>query len=379
VRRATLLLVVLLSAAHLQAERAISLDYYYTPGCASCARFLAEEIPRLERSLGLPLHVSRRDALDPKVFSELDARAAALGVTVTGLPVIVAGDTVLQGEGEIRARLAPLLERLAAAPQGPAAQTPAAPSAAAPAPAAPPARAPVEERLAILPVIAGGLLDGVNPCAFTTLIFLLASLALAGRGRREVLVIGGLFTLGVFLTYLGIGLGFFAALRAAAAFPVVSLVLRWVLVAILVAFAGLSFYDFAVIRAGRPTEIILQLPKILKRQIHASIRTRVRSATVAASSLALGFLVSVFEFACTGQVYLPTLAYLVRLRPGPAPILLLVAYNLGFIAPLLAVFVASGLGVGSERITRLFQRRMGAVKVGLGVFFLALAVLTLAG
>ena len=73
--------------------------------------------------------------------------------------------------------------------------------------------------MSVVAVAAAGLLDGVNPCAFTTLIFLLASLALAGRGRREVLAIGAFFSLAVFLTYLAIGLGFFAALRAAAVVP----------------------------------------------------------------------------------------------------------------------------------------------------------------
>jgi cytochrome c biogenesis protein CcdA len=194
-----------------------------------------------------------------------------------------------------------------------------------------------------------------------------------------VLLIGALFSLAVFLTYLAVGLGFFAALRAAAAFPVVSAALRWVLVAVLVGFAGLSIYDFARIRSGRPTEILLQLPRGLKRRIHQSIRTRTRSAALAGSSLALGFFVSVFEFACTGQVYLPTLAYLVRLRREPVALLLLALYNLAFILPLLAVFAASWLGVGSPRITAFFQRRMGAVKLGLGLFFLALAAFTLAG
>jgi hypothetical protein len=85
----------------------------------------------------------------------------------------------------------------------------------------------------------------------------------------------------------------------------VSAILRWVLVGVLAVFAGLSLYDFTLIRRGRASEMLLQLPTALKRRIHASIRTRVRTAALAGSSLVLGFLVSIFEFACTGQVYLP--------------------------------------------------------------------------
>ena len=79
----------------------------------------------------------------------------------------------------------------------------------------------------------------------------------------------------------------------------------------------------------------------------------------------LGFLVSIFEFACTGQVYLPLLAYLTRVRQQTTALLLLGLYNLCFIVPLLVVFGASYLGVGSQRITTLFQKRMGAIKLAL--------------
>jgi cytochrome c biogenesis protein CcdA len=231
----------------------------------------------------------------------------------------------------------------------------------------------------VLTVVAGGLIDGINPCAFTTLIFLLASLALAGRGRREVLVIGALFSLAVFLSYFLIGLGFFAALRAATAVPLVSVLLRWVLVGVLFVFAGLSVYDYTRIRAGHPAEMLLQLPASFKKRIHASIRSRVRIAALAGSSLALGFLVSVFEFACTGQVYLPLLGSFARMHRQLDGLGLLALYNLCFIAPLLVVFGASYMGVSSGRITALFQARMGLVKIGLAVFFVGLAVFTLVG
>ena len=237
----------------------------------------------------------------------------------------------------------------------------------------------VSDRFAVVPILLAGLVDGINPCAFTTLIFLLASLALAGRGRREVLLIGALFTLAVFLTYLGMGLGLFAALRAASAAPVVSLVLRWVLVLVLAVFAGLSVYDFTLIRAGRSSEMLLHLPSALKRRIHTSIRGTMRTTALAGSSLVLGFLVSIFEFACTGQVYLPMLGVLARLHRQADALALLALYNLCFIAPLLVVFGASYLGVSSGRITTLFQAHMGKVKLGLAAVFIGLAVFTLVG
>jgi cytochrome c biogenesis protein CcdA len=272
----------------------------------------------------------------------------------------------------IREKLPEVLTALA---DGQAAAAQRASTPAPPAPTAP----PIIEKLAVLPVIAAGLIDGINPCAFTTLIFLLASLALAGRGRSEVIVIGALFSFAVFLSYFLIGLGLFTALRAAAAVSIVSVLLRWVLVGVLFVFAGLSVYDYTRIRAGHPTEMLLQLPASFKKRIHASIRSRVRLAALAGSSLVLGFLVSVFEFACTGQVYLPLLGYLARMQGRASAVGLLALYNFFFILPLLVVFGASYLGVSSGRITTVFQAHMGKVKLGLAVVFLGLAVFTLVG
>jgi cytochrome c biogenesis protein CcdA len=351
----------------------VTLFYYYTPGCRSCEEFLGTEIPRMERELGIRIDIQRKDLLDAAVYQELSRFASEVGQDVHAAPALRAGGTLLQGDPEIRQRLAGTLRAALAAARpdtspagGPAAGAIASPSS-------------IPDRLSILPVVAAGLIDGINPCAFTTLIFLLASLALGGRGRREVLLIGALFSLAVFLTYFAIGLGFFAALRVASTVSVVSVILRWALVAALLVFAGLSVYDYTLIRAGRPTEMLLQLPSALKKRIHASIRTHVRTATIAASALVLGFFVSIFEFACTGQVYLPLLGYLVRVHRQGYAVGLLLLYNLCFIVPLLAVFGASFFGVSSGGVTRFFQTHMGKVKLALAAVFIGLAVFTLVG
>src|SRR5690606_11931063 len=62
-------------------------------------------------------------------------------------------------------------------------------------------------QFSLLAVVVAGLLDGLNPCAFTTIIFFVSYLALVGRKGREILIIGAVFTLAVFLTYLAMGLG----------------------------------------------------------------------------------------------------------------------------------------------------------------------------
>ena len=339
----------------------VRLFYYYSPACHSCLRFLKREIPRLERKLGLRLSVEKRDILTAPAYEEFIALAERLEADEPALPAVLVGDTLLLGERRIAGELEALLQSARGEEAGEYTFL---------------GSKDLSKRLSVLPVALAGLLDGVNPCAFTTLIFLLSALTLAGRNRREILLLGVFFSFSVFSTYFLIGLGLFRALRLAAAFPMIAEVLRVILVAVLLLFAGLSLYDALLIRRGRSRDIVLQLPALLKQRIHRSIRTRVKSITLATSALSLGFLVSVFELACTGQVYFPTLAYMARLERSLGVYLLLGIYNIGFILPLLVVFILVYSGIKSERISSYFRRHLGGLKVSLAALFVLLAVLT---
>ena len=385
----------------------ITMRYYFSPGCRSCTEFVNEEIPRLEKEFGLEITLIQRNVLSPKDYEELTALLAGMERKLEELPVLVFGGRVLQGERRIRRKVRDELEEAAAVgaaagaggtvpgPEGSASASDAAaedggkpgsddgrpedsrPEDGGARAGEAQARKVIPEKLSFLPVIAAGLLDGINPCAFTTIIFLISALAVAGRGRKEVLILGICFAVAVFATYFLVGLGLLSALRTASYFPVVAEIIRWVLVAALAVFAALSIYDYTRIRKGNTPEILLQLPKGIKRRIHASIRERSRSAALVASSLVLGFLISIFELACTGQVYFPTIAYMVQGENRSLGYLLLAVYNFGFIVPLLAVFLLAYAGVGSERITKAFQKNLGTVKLGLAGLFAALAVLTI--
>ena len=61
--------------------------------------------------------------------------------------------------------------------------------------------------LSVAAVVLAGLIDGVNPCAFATILFFVSYLAVSRRQRREMLLVGGAFALGVFVTYFAVGLG----------------------------------------------------------------------------------------------------------------------------------------------------------------------------
>ena len=350
---------------------AVRLSYIYSSGCRSCERFLSQQIPALEEELGIDLEVERTDIFDVKAYDRHLRLLERLGEQERAYPAVVVGERVLQGEREIDSGLREAIVILAAGTQRGAEP----PTAGLPEESAGPVRRKLD--LAVLPVIAAGLLDGINPCAFTTLIFLVSALAVAGKSRRQVLILGLFYSASVFVTYFLIGLGFLSAVRYAQSFVLLAHIIRWALVAALAVFAGLSSYDYVQLRRGKTAKVVLQLPSALKKRIHASIRSRARSAALVGSALALGFLVTLFELACTGQVYLPTIVYALRTGKQLSSYAYLLLYNLGFIAPLLAVFALSFAGLGLKSLTSFFQKSLAGVKLAMAGLFVCLAVLTI--
>ena len=104
----------------------------------------------------------------------------------------------------------------------------------------------------LLTVLGAGLLDGVNPCAFATVISFVSYLAFVGRKDRQALLAGLAFTAAVFVAYLRIGLGVLAFLRSLAGIALAARALYLVTVASCLLLATFNLYDYYRIRRGRP-------------------------------------------------------------------------------------------------------------------------------
>ncbi len=227
----------------------------------------------------------------------------------------------------------------------------------------------------VLTVTFAGLVDGLNPCAFATLIFFVSYLTLSGRRGWGILMVGAAFTLGVFLAYLVVGVGFYKVLDLLG--DLLTTLGRWVygLTALLCAgLAVFSFLDFLKARRGEIGDMALNLPHGLRMRINAVIRRGRKSQAFVAGAFFTGVVVSLLELACTGQVYLPTIIFVVS-RPElrVRALLFLVLYNLLFILPLVVVFILAYYGTGSKQLTRFLQRRAAMVKLGMALLFAALA------
>jgi cytochrome c biogenesis protein CcdA/thiol-disulfide isomerase/thioredoxin len=239
------------------------------------------------------------------------------------------------------------------------------------------AAARVEQRFrsfGLLTVVGAGLIDGVNPCAFATLVFFISYLALTGRGKRQILATGIAFTAGVFATYLALGFGLYRLLSRLAVLSALGRAIYALTAVVCLAFAVLSLHDFLQARKGRLEDMRLRLPAQLRRRVNAAIRGVMQPGKAAAAAAVAGVVVSSVELACTGQVYLPTLIFVAsrpELRASAAGALLL--YNLAFILPLVVVFVVAGFGASSDRLRLLLSRHSATVKLLTAGLFLVLA------
>jgi cytochrome c biogenesis protein CcdA len=231
------------------------------------------------------------------------------------------------------------------------------------------------KQFGVLGVLGAGLIDGLNPCAFATLVFFISYLSFTGRRGREILFVGLAFALGVFLTYLLVGVGL---LKAVQALPFFTSLGRWVylLTALLcVVLAALTFRDYFRARGGKTSEMTLKLPLGLRRRINKVIREGAQMRAFVAVALVTGFLVSLIELACTGQVYLPTIVYVLSVPELAAQAFLyLVLYCVMFILPLIVVFVLAYRGTTSEQLGRFVNRHTATIKLLTGLVFGGLAL-----
>jgi hypothetical protein len=222
---------------------------------------------------------------------------------------------------------------------------------------------------------AAGLVDGVNPCAFATLLFFVSYLALTGRGKGQILATGAAFTVGVFVTYMLFGLGLFQVAKYVTGANVVAKVLYGVTAVICLVLAGLSLYDFVQARRGKTEEMRLRLPTRFRLYINRTIRGTMKPGATAAVALVTGAVVSSVEFVCTGQIYLPTIMFVAsrpELRLSAVGALSL--YNLAFITPLVLVFGFAAYGSGSERLRLVLVKHTSTLKLVTAVILFGLGI-----
>lgn len=215
-------------------------------------------------------------------------------------------------------------------------------------------------------VTVAAIVDSVNPCAFSILLLTIAFLFSAGKARAGILKIGGTYILGLYVTYLLIGLGILKALMLFGVPHFMSKVGATILILFgLTELVGARFPSFP---------LKLKIPSVA----HRPIAGLMQKATYPAA-FGMGLLVGVCEFPCTGGPYLLVLGLLHDTATFAKGLSYLLYYNFVFVLPLIMILgVASNQRllekVQSWRKENLREAKLwtGAAMVGLGalMFFL---------
>ena len=161
--------------------------YFHSPSCSECRR-VKNFLPQITNRWGDRITLELRSVDDINVFDELFTYEKHYKATVAAPPAIFVGDRALVGDVVIIKQLDATIENALA--KGIATFCPPKPEAA-PSDKAVPAEqeaVPSEilsrfESFAPAAVAVAGLIDGVNPCAFTTIVFFLSMLAYLKRTR----------------------------------------------------------------------------------------------------------------------------------------------------------------------------------------------------
>ncbi|MDT8391434.1 MAG: HEAT repeat domain-containing protein [Lentisphaeria bacterium] len=229
-------------------------------------------------------------------------------------------------------------------------------------------------------VLMNGLVDGINPCAFAALIFLLSYLSVTRKTTRAILAVGGAYTLAVFITYLCLGLGLTGVAESLTSNPVGARIVRGILMILLAALAIFSLRDAVLCWRGGAEKMTLRLPPFLTRIVHARIRQGVKARYIVPAAFITGVIVSLLELACTGQVYLPTILFVLRSSAtSQSAFPWLLVYNLAFVVPLLIIFGLYAGGLRSQTLSAWFNRHAVLAKLLLTTIFLAMLILLVVG
>ncbi len=220
------------------------------------------------------------------------------------------------------------------------------------------------------PIIVGAaLIDGINPCAFGVLIFMLAYLAKSDGDK--MMRNGIIYILAVFLTYLAAGLLLLPIIRSLGQFSVIS----YIVLAIIILIAGLlEIKDFFFY--GRWFSLSIAPDEAERIKMYVK---KVGSKWYTA--FGLGVFVALVELPCTGAVYLAVLALMSMSGLSLTNWSYLIIYNLIFVAPLFVILwtVCRGLNVNKvrewqERNKKYMRLITGIALIGLAVWMLATTV-----
>ncbi len=339
--------------------------YFYDPFCTGCQALDAYGLFELLEDDGVVIReydITKRENI-PYYNAYVDTYDIPGG---TATPLIIAGDTFYLGEDDIiDAYEDGTLVLKASTPLLDVSETP-----------------PREYSFisALLLIIGGGLLDGINPCAIAMLLLFISMVGFT-KDRKTLLIIGISYIGAIFLTYftLGIGILHLGFLIGATIYLNIGFAVLFTLLFIL------TFYDFIVTRRQKYGKVKNQLPRVVKA-FNKNVMERFakiiededggfrRIALIVIIPFVIGIIVGVTEAACTGQVYLGVLGSIIANNPGSTitsiELFYILVFNIMFIVPLIIILIIAIKTKSVMGVSNYIREHLSLIKLITSLFFL---------
>lgn len=225
-------------------------------------------------------------------------------------------------------------------------------------------------------VLLAGLVNGINPCSMSMLLFFLSLLAVK---NIKILKIGFSFISGKFLVYVLLGTIFFKFLSLFN-FSVLNVLMKVLFAVVLLILIILNIQDFFAAKRERYDRILLQLPEVFRRFNHHIIKKASGFANlnvILSISFLLGMIISLGEFLCTGQIYLATIITIFQTHSqlsGQALIYLII-YNSGLMLPLVILTLLVYKGKEVFEVSEAIRERLHVIKMMNALIFLMFGVI----
>ncbi len=335
------------------------MHFFYSVGCKKCRELLKTFFPSLKDKAGNPVPLYLHDLNKKAEFELLLKFRSHGGKNSVVTPVVIYGQHYIAGLDNIKNQVPEIIQDTQK-----------------------PKNTKIKQGSIVLPslslftIMVAGLIDGINPCAFATIIFLLSYFTYLKKSKKIIFITGVFYITAVYSTYFIIGLGLFAGIKSLAFFGLISKYINFVMALFCFLLVYFSIQDLFFALKGEFHKMKLQLTLKMKQKIHQNIRREMNSSLIILAAITMGIIVSFFELACTGQIYLPTILYLIKTTQRGGYFYLML-YNLMFILPLLLIFSLYYFGISSKRIGQFLNKRIVFVKILMIILFLSLGLFLL--
>lgn len=230
--------------------------------------------------------------------------------------------------------------------------------------------------LNIIKIFLAALLNGLNPCSFSILLFLIM---LLGSNTNKLLKIGFGFCVGKILAYILMGSICFKFLKLISSIYIINTInILFLLIFLTLSF--LNFYDYYAVKSEKYGNVKAQLPIRLRKFNHNLLRQFVytfeNSKWFIIGSIIIGGIVASSEFLCSGQIYLSTIVTIIQTNVASSlgALLYLIIYSIVCMIPLGCVIIVMHKGKNAFAVSEFFRIHLPKIKIIYAVLFFIMSV-----